>query len=143
MHTKDYTNFDCLTNDLLFKEAYSNPHNRRALEYLLEAYFNFPDGYLKDKLAVSYESILDKNRLKDKSVRSDLVVIIDNTIFVNLEMYSVFTKNSLKKSKYYIMRIYSSQLNRGDNYTKIKIVTQINFVDNVKIKIHEEVIREH
>ena len=143
MHTKDYTNFDCLTNDLLFKEAYSNPHNRRALEYLLEAYFNFPDGYLKDKLAVSYESILDKNRLKDKSVRSDLVVIIDNTIFVNLEMYSVFTKNSLKKSKYYIMRIYSSQLNRGDNYNKIKKVTQINFVDNVKIKIDEEVITEH
>lgn len=144
MHTKEYTNFDCLTNDLLFKEAYSNPHNRRALEHLLEAYFNFPNGYLKDKLAVSYESILDKNRLKDKSIRSDLVIIINNTLFVNLEMYSVFTKNSLKKSKYYIMRIYSSQLNRGDNYNKIKKkVTQINFVDNVKIKIDEEVITEH
>lgn len=143
MHTKEYTNFDCLTNDSLFKETYSNPHNRRALEHLLEAYFNFPDGYLKDKLAVSYESILDKNRLKDKSIRSDLVIIINNTLFVNLEMYSVFTKNSLKKSKYYIMRIYSSQLNRGDNYNKIKKVTQINFVDNVKIKIDEEVITEH
>jgi len=35
-------------------------------------------------------------------------------------MNSVFTKNSLKKSKYYIMRIYSTQLNRGDNYNKIK-----------------------
>lgn len=143
MHTEDYTNLDCLTNDLLFKETYSKPHNRRALEYLLEEYFNFPDDYLKEKLAVSYESILDKNRLKDKSIRSDLVVIIDNTLFVNLEMYSVFTKNSLKKSKYYIMRIYSTRLNRGDNYNKIKKVTQINFVDNVKIKIDEEVITEH
>lgn len=41
------------------------------------------------------------------------------------------------------MRIYSTQLNRGENYSQIKKVTQINFVDNVKIKINEKVISEH
>lgn len=150
MHTKEDfylqyedSNFDSLTNDLLFKEAYNNPQNRKALEHLLETYFNYPDGFLKNKLAVNYESVLEKTKLKDKSIRGDLIVIVDNNLFVNLEMYSTFTKNSLKKSKYYIMRIYSSQLNRGDNYNHIKKVTQINFVDNVKIKINEEVITEH
>ena len=143
LYVLEDNNLDCLTNDLLFKETYGHPHNRKALEYLLEAYFDYPKGFLRNKLAVSYESVLEKTRLKDKSIRSDLIVIIDNNLFVNLEMYSTFTKSSLKKSKYYIMRIYATELNRGDDYSKIKKVTQINFVDNVKIKIAEEVISEH
>ena len=129
--------FNSLTNDLLFKEALGNPHNRCVLEHLLEAYFDYPDGFLNGKLAVNYESHLDKTRLNDKSLRGDLTIIVDNSLFVNLEMYSTFTKDSLRKSKSYIMRIYSTQLNRGDNYNKLKKVTQINFVDNVKIKIEE------
>lgn len=38
------------------------------------------------------------------------------------------------------MRIYSTELNRGDNYNQIKKVTQINFIDKTKIKINEEII---
>lgn len=140
---QDNGNFDSLTNDLLFKETLGNPHNIKALEHLLEAYFDYPDGFLNDKLAVNYESILEKTRLNDKSIRGDLTVIIDNNLFVNLEMYSEFTKDSLRKSKTYIMRIYSTQLNRGDNYNQIKKVTQINFIDKTKIQINEEVISKH
>lgn len=136
-------NFNSLTNDLLFKEALGNPHNRIALEHFLEDYFNYPVGSLKNKLAVNYESHLDKTRFNDKAFRGDLIVIVDNNLFVNLEMYSTFTMDSLRKSKSYIMRIYSTQLNRGENYNQIKKVTQINFVDNVKIKINEEIITKH
>lgn len=136
-------NFNSLTNDLLFKEALGNPHNRIALEHFLEDYFNYPVGSLKNKLAVNYESHLDKTRFNDKAFRGDLSVIVDNNLFVNLEMYSTFTMDSLRKSKSYIMRIYSTQLNRGENYNQIKKVTQINFVDNVKIKINEEIITKH
>lgn len=150
MHTKENiylqnedNNLDSLTNDLLFKKTYGNPHNINALEHLLESYFDYPDGFLKEKLAVNYESVLEKTRLNDKSIRGDLIVIVDNNLFVNLEMYSEFTKDSLRKSKTYIMRIYSTQLNRGDDYSQIKKVTQINFVDNAKIKIDEEVLTEH
>lgn len=150
MHTKNEiylenedSNLDSLTNDLLFKETFGHPYNIKALEYLLEAYFDYPDGFLKSKLAVNYESILEKTRLNDKSIRSDLIVIVDNNLFMNLEMYSEFTKASLQKSKTYIMRIYSTQLNKGDNYNQIKKVTQINFVDNVKIKIDEEALSEY
>lgn len=140
---QDNDNFDSLTNDLLFKETLSNPHNIKALEHLLEAYFDYPDGFLNGKLAVNYESVLEKTRLNDKSIRGDLTVIIDNNLFVNLEMYSEFTRDSLRKSKTYIMRIYSTQLNRGDNYNQIKKVTQINFIDKTKIQINEEVISKH
>lgn len=147
MHTKlmleDTLKLDSLTCDLLFKETFSNPSNRRALEYLLETYFDYPSGYLYNKLAVSYESHLEKTRLLDKSMRGDLIVIVDNNLLVDLEMFSVFTKSSLTKSKQYIMRIYSTQLNRGDDYNQVKKVTQINFVDNVKFKIEEEVITKH
>lgn len=147
MHTQpmleDTLKLDSLTCDLLFKETFGNPHNRKVLEYLLEAYFDFPPGSLQNKLAVSYESHLGKTRLFDKSMRGDLIVIVDNNLLVDLEMFSTFTKNSLTKSKQYIMRIYSTQLNRGDDYNQVKKVTQINFVDNVKFEIEEEVITKH
>lgn len=76
-------------------------------------------------------------------MRGDLIVIVDNNLLVDLEMYTQFTKSSLTKSKQYIMRIYSTQLNRGDDYNKVKKVTQINFANQVKIKIEEEVIIEN
>jgi len=142
MDTKEKT-FIPLTDDLLFKETFGLPKNIRFLEYFLEVYFNYPFGYLKDKLEVFYESPIEKSRYYDKGFRNDLKVIINNEIICNIEIYSTFNKESLQKSKSYIMRIYSTQLDIGDEYSNIKKVTQINFVDNisneVKVLIDEEI----
>ncbi len=118
-----------LTNDLLFKETFGR--NINFLEYLLEVYYNYPFGFLKDKLEVSYESILDKSKYHDKGFRSDLKVIINNEIICDIEMFTKFDYNSLEKSKSYVMRIYSTQLKIGEDYNQIKKVTQINFIDNI------------
>lgn len=136
------TKFVSLTNDLLFKETYGNPRNIRFLEDLLESYFGYGKGELKDKLKMQYELPLMKTSFKEKAVRGDLVVVIDNKIIVNLEMYSKFNQEAYTKSKVYTMRIYSTQLKSGDSYSDIKKVTQINFVDNVspELMIEESLI---
>lgn len=132
-----------LTNDLLFKETFGKKENNRFLEYLLEVYYNYPGGSLKNKLEVKYESLVDKTRYYDKGFRNDLQVIINNEIFCNIEMYETFNVESFQKSKSYIMRIYSTQLDIGDPYNKIKKVTQINFAssitEDIKVTIDEEI----
>jgi len=145
MHTKTKPEFVALTNDILFKDTFGLPSNIQFLEYLLEAYYNYPVGYLKGKLEVFYESTLEKTKYDDKGFRSDLKVIIDQHIICNIEMFSSFQVDSLTKSKQYTMRIYSTQLYVGDDCANIKKVTQINFIDHpsndVKVMIDEEVKR--
>jgi len=86
-----------LTNDLLFKETYGNTRNMKHLEDLLECYFDYPRGYLKDKVKVSYESQLEKINYSDKAIRGDLTAVIDNDFIVELEMYKKFDTTAAEK----------------------------------------------
>jgi len=130
--------FICLTDDLLFKETFGRRENRKFLEDLLECYHNYDKGYLKNKLDVRYESILEKEDYFNKSVRSDLLVKYDNTI-TDLEMYKLYNEESKIKSDYYIMRIYTSKLEIGDSYKTLTKTTQINFISEDKIGISEDI----
>ncbi len=131
--------FISLTDDLLFKEIFGSNKNKRYLEALLESYFNFKDGYLKNKLTISQEFILDKDRYLDKSSRTDLLVYFDDMI-VNIEMYKVFNEEAYKKSNYYIMRIQTNQIKIGDSYNIYNKITQINFLGKDDININENII---
>ena len=69
-----------LMHDLLFKETFANPHNRRQLEFFLEQILGYKIGFLYDKLDVSYESPIKKNKLKDKNIRGDIVIKFDDVV---------------------------------------------------------------
>lgn len=139
MNTQKEKEFTMLTDDVLFKEFFGNYKNIQFLEDLLESYYAYEKGFLKDKLKVTSETELPIIKYDDKRMRADLLVVIDNNIMVNIEMYSEFNTKKLQKSKSYIMRIYSTQLTRGKDYNEIKKVTQINFVDKVEVKISDEI----
>ena len=47
--------YQTLMHDLLFKETFADPHNRRQLEFFLEQILGYETGYLHNKLDVSYE----------------------------------------------------------------------------------------
>lgn len=130
--------FVSLVDDLLFKEAFGIPCNHKFLEDLLECYYRFNKGYLKGKLEVQYESILPKSKYQDKEMRGDLIIKFDNTI-LSIEMYKIFNKESLLKSRSYVMRIYSTQLDRSEEYSEINKVTQINFSDKFNIEISSDI----
>ena len=81
-------NMESLMNDLIFKEAFANKHNRKALEFLLELFLDLPKGSLRNKLEVEYESHLEKSNIKEKSVRGDIIIKYDN-VTINLEAYNL------------------------------------------------------
>ena len=130
---------DTLMNDLLFKETFASPDNRRQLEFLLEQLLEYPKGYLHNKLEVEYESPLEKNHLTQKSARGDIVVEFEDST-VNIEAYRVFDHQSVDKSLYYVMRIEANKLEVGEQYYELGKTIQINFVENSKLDLGEEVI---
>ena len=126
-----------LTNDKLFKVTFGRSDNRRFLEDLLESYYGYSKGYLKDKLEASYEVMIDKPTFKEKDSRNDIVVKFNNT-YINIEMYKVFNDLAYEKSGFYIMRICTNKILIGDSYEKLEKVTQINFIEHDKINISED-----
>lgn len=118
-----------LTDDLLFKEVMAHPDNREALIDFIKTVTGIKEEVIRDNLVVEYESVLNKTRLNDKNLRGDVIIKFSN-YYINLENYSLFDMNSLRKSMSYVMRIYSTQLDRGQKYEKIKKVIQINVVEN-------------
>ncbi len=136
--------FISLSDDLLFKETFAHPDNRNKLIYFLSCFTEFKEEYLKKvNIEVEYESVLTKAKNKDKNLRGDVIIKFDKYI-INLEAYSLFDRDSLNKSMSYIMRIFSTQLDRGRDYNTLESVIQINIVDKVTPKelVNEEIKSE-
>ena len=131
--------YQTLMHDLLFKETFADPHNRRQLEFFLEQILGYETGYLHNKLDVSYESPIKKNKLKDKSVRGDIIIKFEDVV-VNMEAYTNFDGSSIDKSIYYIMRIRASKLKVGEDYHELGKTIQINFVENAHLGLGDELV---
>ena len=131
--------YQTLMHDLLFKETFADPHNRRQLEFFLEQILGYETGYLHNKLDVSYESPIKKNKLKDKSVRGDIIIKFEDVV-VNMEAYTNFDGSSIDKSIYYIMRIHASKLKVGEDYHQLGKTIQINFVENAHLGLGDELV---
>ena len=133
MHTKDKL------FDLLFKETFGHPNNRKYLIYFLASITDFSIDYLNTvKMQIKYESILSKTKLNDKIMRGDIIITFKHYI-INLECYSKFNEAAFNKSASYIMRIFSTQMDSGyNNYERLENIIQINMVDNVALSFPEE-----
>ena len=57
---------------------------------------------------------------------------------MNVEAYTSFSLESLKKSNLYILRGYSSQLKKGHKYQTMNPFIQINLVDHVEANLLQE-----
>ena len=122
-----------LENDLLFKEILTHPKNRDKLIYFLTCFTNFTEDYLnKQDLKVYYEHTFLKTKLQDKALRGDILIEF-NDIKINIECYSnFFDTASFDKSLMYVMRIYATSLERGENYKSSYQVLGINLIDNLE-----------
>ncbi len=131
--------FISLSDDLLFKETFSNISNRKFLVYFLSCFTDFSLDFLSNvNISVKYESIFNKTKYFDKAYRGDVVIEFAN-YKINLECYSRFNDASFKKSATYVMRIFSTQNSRGSNsYDICESVIQLNFIDNVSSSFPDE-----
>ena len=117
---------DNLHGDLMFKEIFGTQKNVRFTEYLLELLKGYERHSLKGKVKVLNEVFLDKTKLTDKGITSDVLAEVEDEV-INLEMYTSFDNEDFEKSLTYLTRIYATRLEIGDGYQKQPKVTQYNF----------------
>ncbi len=135
-------NFIPLTDDTLFKETFGKKENIRYIEDFLESYFNYRKGSLRNKLTIYYESELKKDVYHEKARRCDLIIKVGKNLILNIEMYQEFNIKSYLKSEQYVMKINSTQLRRGEDYSNLTKVTQINFVSHVSKEVKMQIKNE-
>jgi len=131
-----------LNHDLLFKETLAHQDNRKQLVRFLELTTHLNKEVIMNHLIVKYESILEKTKYGDKAMRGDVVIEFDR-YKINLESYSYFDANSFDKSTSYIMRIFSTNLDRGKDYDCLESVIQINLIDNIEMPFDENILSEY
>ncbi len=117
---------ESLNGDLVFKEIFGTQKNVRFTEYLLELLKGYEKHSLKGKVTVLNEVFLDKTKLNDKGITSDVLAKSGDEV-INLEMYTTFEDDDFEKSLTYLTRIYGTRLEIGEKYRNQPKVTQYNF----------------
>ena len=117
---------ESLNGDLVVKEIFGTQKNVRFTEYLLELLKGYERYSLKGKVTVLNEVFLDKTKLNDKGITSDVLAKSGDEV-IDLEMYTTFEKDDFEKSLTYLTRIYGTRLEIGEEYRNQPKVTQYNF----------------
>lgn len=126
----------CLLEDIYFKETFGRSSRIKFIEYFMECFLNQKLGSLNGKIKVILDSTLEKTRKDDKGFISDVLLVCHDIIY-NIEAYTKFDSISLTKSLSYLGRIYSTQLDAGIFYKKVRKVCQILLVDDVRVSLED------
>ena len=114
------------TNDIVFKEIFWNKEYPEIL-------ISFINSILKrDNPITSVELLnteISNEFIGERGIRLDLVARASNGELLNIEMQKKNSDDMYKRSLYYLAKLYSSQLQRGDKYNKLCPVITINILD--------------
>ena len=117
-----------LTSDVVFKSFMLSEATTNFKARLLHQITNIPEDDLK---RATYESSeLSGDSKFSKVYRTDIIVRIAKHI-INIEMNNDYYEGVIEKNESYLNKISSEQFIRGDSYTNISKIIQINF-DNYK-----------
>ena len=122
-----------LTNDYLFRAVFQS--RPKALEGLCRAVLGLSE---KDTLSVTLQNPIELgSTLDDKDFILDLAVVINNSLFLNLEMQMYYDKFWKDRSLSYACRSLNN-LNKGDSYSRLLPVVQIGFLNYTLFPEHPE-----
>ena len=122
-----------LTNDYLFRAVFQS--RPKALEGLCRAVLGLSE---KDTLSVTLQNPIELgSTLDDKDFILDLAVVINNSLFLNLEMQMYYDKFWKDRSLSYACRSLNN-LNKGDSYSRLLPVVQVGFLNYTLFPEHPE-----
>ena len=125
-------------NDLVFKELFSKEGNQGFLMEFLSNLLNI-NIY---KIKIYKERELERYNVYKKIGRIDLRVDINEDKIVDVEMQLKDNKNIIERTTKYASDLMSRQLNKGDDYKKIKEVIIVVIADFVIFPKYNEYITE-
>lgn len=116
-----------LYTDLQAKNLFGTERNVMFTENLLECYFNKPKGTFRG-CKIENSVVITSELIRGKKIEMDIKIELPNKDIINLEFYSTYDIDSETKSFVYITRVFGNLLNKGNLYSEINRVKQINFI---------------
>ena len=113
-----------LASDIVFKRVFSREGSEDILKSLLEAILDMKIKHVSVK-----NPELPRNLYDNKAGILDVKVEIDEDIICDIEMQVKDLKNTSKRSTYYMSRLVSDGIQKGENYRKIKTTIVINLLN--------------
>lgn len=114
----------CMINDYLFRAVLQS--NNKALKGLICALLHLSEQEVFS-VEITNPIVLGES-VENKEFRLDINVILNNNTLINLEMQIANKLNWRERSVMYLCRSFD-QLNHGQNYTEVKPVIHIGFLD--------------
>lgn len=124
------------TYDCIFKAIMLDKENIEFLKTIISIITKIDKEDLKNIVVENVEhNIVHK---KDKKIRSDIIVTIDNHI-INIEMNKDYYEGVIQKNSIYHHKIMGEQMVINENYLELKKAYQINFDCYSKFKGQKEI----
>ena len=112
--------------DFVFKNIFGSEKNPKIL-------ISFLNATLKPKDLITSVEIkntdINKNYIEDKFSRLDVKATTSNDEIINIEIQLKNEYNMIKRSLYYWSKLYSEQLNEGEDYSLLKRTICINILN--------------
>ena len=112
--------------DFVFKNIFGSEKNPQIL-------ISFLNATLKPKDLITSVEIkntdINKNYIEDKFSRLDVKATTSNNEIINIEIQLKNEYNMIKRSLYYWSKLYSEQLNEGEDYSLLKRTICINILN--------------
>ena len=112
--------------DFVFKNIFGSEKHPNIL-------ISFLDATLKPKDLITEVEIkntdLNKGYIEDKFSRLDVKATTSNNEIINIEIQLKNEYNMIKRSLYYWSKLYSEQLNEGEDYSVLKRTICINILN--------------
>jgi predicted transposase/invertase (TIGR01784 family) len=112
--------------DFVFKNIFGSDKNPEIL-------ISFLNAILKPKDKITAVEIkgndIEKQFIEDKYSRLDIKATTSNKEIVNIEIHLKNEYNMVKRSLYYLSKMYEEQLNEGEDYSKLCRTICINILN--------------
>jgi predicted transposase/invertase (TIGR01784 family) len=115
--------------DLVFKLLYAKPKNVELLISFLNSILTLP-AHIKSLEVLNPE--LPKETVDDKGILLDVRVRFENDVEADIEMQSRAVPGRRERALYYWARLFSGQLQRGDDFTELRrcvVVFVFDFIE--------------
>ena len=122
-----------IINDIIFKIVFGSEENAPVLVALLNALLGYSGGDKIRSVQILNPSI-DKEFLKQKNAILDIKAVDCSGRHFNIEVQLEAETGYVKRTIYYLARLYSSQLETGDNYNALSKTISISILDYILFK---------
>ena len=112
--------------DFVFKNIFGSPNHKEIL-------ISFLNATLKPKKKIVSVDIkktdIEKQYIEDKYSRLDVKATTSNDEIINIEIQLKNENNMVKRSLYYLSKMYEEQLNEKEDYSKLARTVCINILN--------------